>query len=175
VADSFNNAIRIGTTNSCPDRPTIDRAVAVVGEQRQLDTAPQTATAWQWSVIRRPANSSATLSATNIRNPKFTPDVADLFVFQLKATNAAGAICVRTVSLNATPPPPSITASSLGIENGQLGFSFQSSLGASIAIQLSNDLTNWTTIGVVTNTTGTGGFFDPFLDPIKRFYRLRQL
>jgi streptogramin lyase len=175
VADSFNNAIRIGTTNFCPDQPTIDRTVALAGEQRQFDTAPQTATAWQWSIIRRPANSSATLSATNIRNPKFTPDVADLFLFQLKATNAAGATCVRIVSLTATPPPPSITASSLAVDNGQFGFSFQSSLGASVAIQLSNDLTNWTTIGVVTNTTGTGGFFDPFLDPQKRFYRLRQL
>ncbi len=175
VADSFNNAIRIGTTNICPDEATIDRAVAQAGQQRQLDTAPQTATSWEWSIIRRPANSSATLSATNVRNPKFTPDVPDLFVFQLKASNAAGASCIRTLSLNATPPPPSIIASSLTMETNQLGFAFQSSLGAQIAIQLSNDLTNWITIGVVTNTTGTSGFFDPFLDPKKRFYRLRQL
>ena len=79
------------------------------------------------------------------------------------------------MSLTATPPAPSIVASSLAIETNQLGFTFQSSLGASVAIQLSGDLTNWITLGVVTNSTGTSGFVDPFLDPTKRFYRLRQL
>jgi sugar lactone lactonase YvrE len=78
VADLWNNTIRIGAA-ACPDVPTIDLAVGPVGQLRQLDTSPQTAVAWQWSVIRDPAASSASLSAANIRNPTFKPDVADLY------------------------------------------------------------------------------------------------
>jgi hypothetical protein len=108
VADSANDTIRIGTTNTCPDAPTIDLAVGPVGQLRQLDTSPQTAVAWQWRLIRDPSASSAALSAANVRNPTFTPDVPDLYVFRLEATNAAGSICIRTLAFTAVPPPPSI-------------------------------------------------------------------
>ncbi len=102
VADEDDETIRIGTTNTCADAPTIDLAVGPVGQLRQLDTSPQTAVAWQWSLIRRPAGSVASLSAPNIRNPTFTPDVPDLYVFQLDATNAARAICIRRLAFSAT-------------------------------------------------------------------------
>jgi hypothetical protein len=36
-----------------------------------------------------------------VRNPNFTPDVADLFIFRLTATNAAGAIASRTLAFTA--------------------------------------------------------------------------
>jgi hypothetical protein len=107
VADTENNTIRIGRV-ACPDAPTIDLAVGPVGQLRQLDTSPQSAVAWQWRLIRDPSASSASLSAANVRNPTFTPDVADLYVFRLEATNAAGAICIRTQALTAVWPPPSI-------------------------------------------------------------------
>ncbi len=103
VADPANNTIRIGTTNTCPDAPTIDLAVGPVWQLRQLDTSPQTAVAWQWRLIRDPSASSAALSATNVRNPTFTPEVPDLFVFRLEATNAAGSICIRTLAFTAVP------------------------------------------------------------------------
>ncbi len=74
VADSGNNTIRVGTV-ACPDQPTIDLAAGPAGQLRQLDTRPQTAVAWQWSLIQGPAASSAALSASNSRNPTFTPDV----------------------------------------------------------------------------------------------------
>jgi uncharacterized delta-60 repeat protein len=105
VADGGNNTIRIGTTNTCPDAPTIDLAVGPVGQLRQLGTSPQTAVAWQWRLIRDPAASSAALSAANVRNPTFTPDVADLYVFRLEAANAAGAICTRTLAFTALLAP----------------------------------------------------------------------
>jgi sugar lactone lactonase YvrE len=104
VADTGNCAIRIGLV-ACPDTPTIDLAIGAVGQTRQLDTRPQTAVAWRWRLIRNPAASSASLSAANIRNPTFTPDVPDLYVFQLEATNAAGQVGLRTLAFRAVPGP----------------------------------------------------------------------
>ena len=176
VADSFNNTIRVGTTNTCPDKPTIDLASGPATQKRQLDTSPQTAVAWQWSVIRRPANSMAAFSDPNVRNPTFTPDVADLYVFELRATNASGAICVRTLSLTATvTPQPSIVAPSLALPNGQFNFTIQSLAGNALEIQTSKDLANWTTVTTLTNLTGTAPFTEPATNSQPRFYRLRQL
>ncbi|HEX7832716.1 MAG TPA: hypothetical protein VF787_23890 [Thermoanaerobaculia bacterium] len=57
----------------------------------QLGTTTNTATKWTWSILRRPAGSTAELSATNIRNPTFIPDVAgDRFILMLCAENASG-------------------------------------------------------------------------------------
>jgi hypothetical protein len=119
VADSGNNTIRVGSP-ACPDEPVIDLAVAPVGQLRQLDTSPQTAVAWGWSAIRFPAASTAALSSTSIRNPTFTPDVADLYVFRLCATNAAGAFCIRTLDFTALPAPPSIAVPPL-TQTAELG------------------------------------------------------
>ncbi len=174
VADSFNNAVRVGTTNACRDLATIDAAIGRPGELRQLDTNPRTALAWDWSIVRRPANSHATLSASNVRNPTFTPDVLDTYIFQLRATNAAGAICVRTVSLTATPPPPAILGTSLLATNGQFGFSFQGPAGATVQVETSSTLTNWTPLGIFTNQDGIFSIIDNGPNPLRGFYRLKQ-
>ena len=108
VADSGNGTIRVGRI-ACPDRPTIDLAVAPLGSLRQLDTSPQTAVAWQWTLIRRPTASTALPSNAGIRNPTFTPDVPDLYTFQLQATNAAGDIAISTLTLAAGLPPAIVT------------------------------------------------------------------
>ena len=105
VGDTYNSVVRIGGV-ACPDAPTIDLAFGPVGQLRQLDTSPQTAIAWQWSLSRAPSASSVSLSSANIRNPTFTPDVPDLYVFRLKATNAAGAVCIRTLAFTAMPEAP---------------------------------------------------------------------
>ena len=173
VADLWNNTIRIGTT-TCPDMATIDLAVGPVGQLRQLDTSPQTAVAWQWSLIRDPTASSASLSAANVRNPTFTPDVADLYVFRLQATNAAGDICIRTLEFTATPAPPRILAPSLVWTNGQFSFTLQSQAGSAVEIQASTNLVDWTSLATLTNQTGTLPFTDPDNTFPRRFYRLRQ-
>ena len=175
VADSFNNTIRIGTTDFCPDQATIDQPVAKVGEQRQLDTSPRTAVAWEWKLIRRPANSRAALSAVSVRNPTFTPDVADTFIFQVRATNALGNACLRTVSLTAAKSFPNIITSSLAATNGEFGFTFQSEPGAFVQIQVSADLSHWLSIGTFKNETGTFSIVDQSPAPLRAFYRLRQL
>lgn len=97
VSDTFNNAIRVGRV-PLPDVATIDSPFVAVGAVRQLDSAPRTATSWQWSVVRRPAGSTAVLSSATARNPTFIPDVADLYIFRLVATNASGT-SITTVSL----------------------------------------------------------------------------
>ncbi len=110
VADSNNNSIRIGRP-TLADIATIDSTTVTVGVQRQLDTAPQTATSWSWSLIRQPGGSSAQLSSTTIRNPTFTPDVDDLYIFRLVASNSTGT-SVSTISLGGAPatnPVPTIT------------------------------------------------------------------
>jgi DNA-binding beta-propeller fold protein YncE len=101
VADTFNNAIRIGTT-PIPDVAIIDNATVKVGVARQLGTSTPSATSWQWTVIRRPAGSSASLSSSSIRNPTFIPDIADLYQFRLVANNASGT-SITTVSLGNSP------------------------------------------------------------------------
>jgi sugar lactone lactonase YvrE len=167
--------ILIGTTNTCPDVPTIDLAAGPVGQLRQLDTSPQTAVAWQWSLIREPTALSASLSAANVRNPTFTPDVADLYIFRLEATNAAGAICIRTVAFTAAPGPPSILAPLLVWTNGQFSFTLRSQAGRAVEIQASSNLVDWTSLATLTNQTGTLPFTDTDNTFTRRFYRLQQL
>ena len=104
VADQYNHSIRFGSLTSLADSPSLTPTTAPVGTIRSLDTAPQTATAWNWSLIRRPSSSAAALSSNSVRNPSFTPDVRDAFVFRLTATNNTGGISIRTLTL----PPEGI-------------------------------------------------------------------
>lgn len=60
-----------------------------------MNTTTQTATSWQWTLIRQPATSAAALSSTSIRNPVFTPDVPDLYIFQLVASNGVNTSITR--------------------------------------------------------------------------------
>lgn len=99
VTDRYNHAIRKGSP-ALSDVATIDATTGYVGSARQLSTTTQNATGWTWELIRKPAGSAAQLSSTTIRNPTFTPDVADLFVLRLTATNGVQS-SISTVSLMA--------------------------------------------------------------------------
>ena len=133
VADTCNQCLRKGVP-TLPDQPVIDAVAGLVGQTRQLNTTPQTATAWRWSLIRRPANSTAALSSTTIRNPTFTPDVADLYVFQLRASNASGKISLFTVSFTATNPPVPPVVSTLKWSNKTCSVTLQSNSGSSYTL-----------------------------------------
>ncbi|MGA2867488.1 MAG: NHL repeat-containing protein [Verrucomicrobiota bacterium] len=156
VADTWNHTIRIASV-ACPDAPTIDLAVGPVGQLRQLDTSPQTAVAWQWRLIRDPSASSAALSAANVRNPTFTPDVADLYIFRLEATNAAGAMCIRTLTFTAVPPPPSIATPPLTqtAEMGSLAF---------FSVEVTSTLPGATYQWYFNGTNALGGATNSYLD-----------
>lgn len=88
VAERGGHRIRIGRA-ALADDAVIDAPVGPVGALRQLETSPQTATSWLWEQIRRPSGSSAALSSTSVRNPTFIPDVVDVYVFRLTATDGA--------------------------------------------------------------------------------------
>jgi sugar lactone lactonase YvrE len=119
IADKYNNAIRLGTP-AIADAAIIDLASGIVGEVRQLDTAPQTATAWQWRLLRAPSGSSAVLSSASARNPTFTPDMPDLYRFELVATGPSGR-SLTTLELNVRPAFTS-AANALGVVDVPFSF-----------------------------------------------------
>jgi len=63
--------------------------------------------------------------------------------------------------------------------NGQFTFTVESDPGLHFQILATTDLTlplsSWTSLGTLTNTTGTTAFFDPAPLYDRRFYRARQL
>lgn len=93
-ACSLNVAVPAGIEDAATvtPAPTIAGvpAIAPLGTTFQLSTDFASATSWEWRVVRRPSSSTAQLSATNIRNPTFTPDVPDLYTFLLRAENSSG-------------------------------------------------------------------------------------
>jgi hypothetical protein len=62
------------------------------------------AKAWQWGLLRQPNGSTATVSAVNVRNPKFIPDLPGRYVLQVKVTNSTGAFAARTLTFPAVGP-----------------------------------------------------------------------
>jgi sugar lactone lactonase YvrE len=97
VADEIGLRISVA---QLPDAITAP-ATAPLGVPIQLGTSPQTATSWQWSVIRRPAGSSATFSSATAATPTFTPDVPDLYTFRVVATGPSGT-SITTTSVSVT-------------------------------------------------------------------------
>jgi hypothetical protein len=81
------------------DKGTASTVTPAMYSTVQLGTDTNTATTWTWSILRRPPGSTAELSATSIRNPTFTPDVADRFTLLLRAENANG-VRFSTVDLD---------------------------------------------------------------------------
>jgi sugar lactone lactonase YvrE len=175
VADPGNDNIRLGRP-ACPDAPTIDLVTGPVGQARQLDTSPQSALAWQWRLVRTPAGSALASWTANVRNPTFTPDVADLFIFRLTATTAAGAIAIRTLAFTALPPPPVLQA--VQLTQGTLDLTWSTEAGAGYQLQYNSDLnsTNWTSLGGPETATGpTLSATDYATNGPARFYRAVRL
>jgi sugar lactone lactonase YvrE len=170
VADTGNHNVRCSVP-TCLDRAVIDSAAGLVGVARQLDTEPQTAASWHWSLIRRPSGSTAELSSATIRNPTFTPDVADLYVFRLRATNAAGAICIRTVELAATGPLLANPTLSNGVFSVQLPTAPRWSY--TLEFKNSPSESNWTALPPVTGDGTVKALTDPTASVPQRFYRVR--
>ena len=63
--------------------------------------------------------------------------------------------------------------------NSQFGFTVQSEPGLRFEILAATNLalpiSNWTSLGTLTNLTGTAPFIDTATDSNRRFYRARQL
>lgn len=143
VADRENNCIRKGSvTASFADAATIDSSTGLTGQVRQLDTSPQTGTKWFWEQVRRPSGSTATLSSAAIRNPTFSPDVPDLYVFRLTASDESGAQSITTVSLTATsafaaPPLSRILPTVVDVSSGSIHYTTEMALTNNTSTTLS--------------------------------------
>lgn len=72
------------------DVATADDTTPPIHTTVSLSTTPDTATSWSWSILRRPAGSTAELSSSTSRNPTFVPDVEDRFVLLLRAEGPSG-------------------------------------------------------------------------------------
>lgn len=108
VADASNHSIRKGYP-APPDTPVADFTGAQVGVTRHLSISNITTTSWSWSLVRRPAASSAQLSATNTASPSFTPDVEDVYVVRFQGWDNSGHTVIKTLTLYADDTPPSVT------------------------------------------------------------------
>jgi hypothetical protein len=97
IAARFTASIRMGKP-ALADVASLDSSTGTIGVIRQLFASPNTATSWQWSVIRRPPDSTATISSESSANPTFTPDKLGLYIFRLVATRD-GTTSITTVGL----------------------------------------------------------------------------
>jgi len=162
VADSQNNNIRRGLGFSGQDTATIDMSAAPVNVQRQLDVLNPSFGTYQWRIVRRPAGSSNDFSDPTISNPTFTPDIADVYVFQLTAYQDSVSENITYVTLKALPPAPVFGSPSA---SGVVGVPFSYQLVASdnptsyAAPNLPPGLTVDTTTGLISGTPLTGGGF----------------
>lgn len=119
VADYSNHVIRKGIP-ALPDVPVVDVPVGLVNTVRQLDVTNLTTVSWLWTIIRRPANSSAQFSSNIARNPTFTPDIADLYVLRFEGTNNSGRFAIGTLNLDSIATQPRIR--SIGMATNTLVF-----------------------------------------------------
>lgn len=108
VVDADNNSIRTGSP-ALTDRPTIDIPAGHTGVVRQLGVTNAQGTTWGWSFERYPSASSAQLSATNIENPTFTPDVEDIYMLRFEATDNSGHKAIRKFTIIADDTAPSVS------------------------------------------------------------------
>jgi hypothetical protein len=128
--------------------------------------------AWQWSLIRQPSGSTAALSNPTARNPTFTPDVADLYIFRLKATDAAGAISIRTLELAAVPAEMAVLSSPQRRPDGAFELTLIGQTNRSYTVQVSTNLTTWTDWTSVTPSSFNTLLTDPAAaQDRQRFYR----
>jgi len=97
IAARFTNSIRMGKA-SLADAARIDSSTGNIGVTRQLFASPSTAASWQWSVIRRPPESTATVSPASSANPTFAPETPGFYMFRLVATRD-GTTSITTIGL----------------------------------------------------------------------------
>lgn len=198
VTDTMNHTIRRGVP-SLPDLPVVHEGAPLAwgaasfsgrgspspaepaasirvptGTRLSLGTEPQTASAWQWRLVRRPAGSAARLSAEHLSHPTFTPDLADLYVFELLATNTAGHASLHELRLVAEGEAPvRLTVVAWGPD----GFTVRlpSVSGRTYALEYSESLepSSWTTSPPVMGTGEPLSLTHSALLGTRRFFRVR--
>ena len=127
-----------------------------------------------WSLIRRPAGSVAELSSATIRNPTFTPDIEDLYVFRLCATNAQGQIAIRTLPFICGPPPVPLTLKTHLLETNRLAaLILQGPSSPQCTLLVSTNLIDWQALYSVSLANGSNELHESTQQMSRRFYQLR--
>jgi sugar lactone lactonase YvrE len=198
VSDTLNSTLRRGVP-SLPDEPTVVQgggSVRVAGKTHAqplrwrealpkaetveagqtvtLGTTPQTATAWQWRLVRKPAGSKAELSGSSASNPTFTADVADVYVFELLATNASGHASLRQLQLVARSAG-SVRISAFSWTAEKCTVTLDSEVGRHYTLEHTDSLASpaWEGLSAVPGNGGTLTLSDPTATTARRFYRVR--
>ncbi|HWY77869.1 MAG TPA: hypothetical protein VN281_19790, partial [Verrucomicrobiae bacterium] len=113
--------------------------------------------------------------SVNATNPWAGQNIGILFESTVPAGSIGGVWDLDNVRLVETAP----TLANLVRANGQFSFTLQSDPGLRFQILATTNVTqpstNWTSIGTVTNVTGSTVFTDPVTNLNTRFYRARQL
>jgi sugar lactone lactonase YvrE len=108
VTDSLNANIRKGH-QTLSDFGAIDQDVAPVGDERQLNVFSETPeSSYLWRIVRRPAGSTAELSSNTGDVVQFTPDVPDLYIFEMRAFGSGTELSISVIEFFASPLPPVI-------------------------------------------------------------------
>jgi RHS repeat-associated protein len=115
TADSAADRVVVSTTNSAPvARPGNNRAVAL-GATVQLDGSGSSdvdgnALTYAWSLLSRPAGSSAVLSSASAVNPTFVADVPGSYVAQLIVNDGLVNSAAASVTISTDNAAPSANA-----------------------------------------------------------------
>jgi sugar lactone lactonase YvrE len=176
VTDAYNHTIRQGRP-ALTDTPVVDLPLGKPGVTRHLDVTNLTTTSWSWQIVRRPAASLAQLSSTTVRNPIFTPDVADLYVMRFQGADISGRVVVRTLNLvSSGVADPQITGTA-ALGNSLVLYGTGGTPGEAYSVLASTSitvpLTNWSVLpGGGFDGSGRFVFTNEASLPA-RFYRIR--
>lgn len=121
--DSHGNDCTLGV-NSCNVPPVANIAVpetVLVGSTVTLDgtrsaDANNDSLSYTWSILQRPASSTATLTSTTSAKTTFVPEAAGLYVITLVASDGKSNSAVAT--RNVTASPTNLTINSTSYANG---------------------------------------------------------
>jgi hypothetical protein len=142
------------TENSTPVANAGPNRTVAVGSIVQMDggasfDADGDPLTYSWAVTVRPQGSTSALSAADIVNPTFIPDLSGLYVSQLIVNDGKVDSAPTTVTITAEVPE----IADLAIAKSHVGHFTRGQIGASYAIAVSN-IGNGPTTGAVTVTDG---------------------
>ncbi|MDP2635593.1 MULTISPECIES: PKD domain-containing protein [unclassified Pseudoalteromonas] len=108
---SAADAVIISTTNIAPVANAGDPQKVVTGQAVNLDGSKSTdpegdSLSYRWTLLAAPTGSSASLSATDVVSPSFTPDEIGNYVFQLVVNDGEKDSAPATVVISDQDLPP---------------------------------------------------------------------
>jgi alpha-tubulin suppressor-like RCC1 family protein len=173
IAAGLNHCLAlrpVGTTPRITEHP-INLTVCTGSNATFTVTATGTAPlGYQWQFAsNNVVGATNTLLLLEAVDPTRTGD------YRVIVSNAYGIAVSSNAFLTVLMPQPAFQPKSLARSNNRFQFSVMGEVGRRFEIQLSSNLTVWTTLCTVTNSCGVVPVVDEVPDPRQRWYRVRQL